>query len=89
MSNLAQRSIDKLKPMITAEEAQVKRLESLIDSAKSGSDKEKQLKGVLAASQKTLEPLMKRLHELENKQQTAISDEAKNIKKSEGTAEAI
>ena len=42
-SNLAQRSIDKLKPMITAENAQIKRLESLIMGAKSGSDKEKSL----------------------------------------------
>ena len=32
---------------------------------------------------------MKRLHELEDKQQKAVSDEAKNIKKSEGTVEAL
>lgn len=88
-ANLAQKSIDKLKPLIERDEAQIKHLEELLEATKEGTDKYAELSKVLAASKKSLEPLVQRLHDLQGKQQSAISDEAKAIKQNEAAAETL
>lgn len=88
-AELAERAIAKNRPLIQQAKAQVKRLTTVAEMQKPGSEKHKLAVNILKQAENDVKPLEARLGELQQMKNDAASDEAENIKKQEDAEEKL